>query len=30
MEEEWETVADFSLLSGGGISAKKLLKALKK
>ncbi len=30
MEETWETVADFSPLSGGGISAKKLLTVLRK
>ncbi len=30
MEEKWETVADFRSLSGGGVSAKKLLKALRK
>lgn len=30
MEEQWETIADFSSLTGGGISAKKLLKALRK
>jgi prevent-host-death family protein len=30
MEEQWETIADFSALPGGGISAKKLLAALRK
>lgn len=30
MEEQWETIADFSSLAGGGISAKKLLKVLRK
>ena len=30
MEEEWETITDFSSLPGGGISAKKLLAALRK
>ena len=30
VEEKWETIADFSSLPGGGISAKKLLAALRK
>ena len=30
MEETWESVADFSSCVGGGISAKKLLAAMKK
>lgn len=30
VEEIWETVADFSSMPGGGISAKKLLTALRK
>ena len=30
MGEQWETITDFSSLSGGGISAKKLLGALRK
>ena len=30
IEEEWETIADFSHLPGGGISGKELLKALRK
>ena len=30
VKEQWETIADFSALSGGGISAKKLLRTLRK
>ena len=29
MEEQWESIADFSTLRGGGISAKKFFKVLR-
>ena len=30
ISEQWETIANFSTVSGGGISAKKVLAALRK